>query len=96
MHDRHGHLDDHAFFQKVSVVEQSVFANEAGAGAVSVNAEHFLERGVQEMALIAHTEDAKGLLGVWWCCRNSGGLQFGANVHEECGVGVDVDEHVES
>lgn len=46
MHDRHGHLDDHALFQEVSIIEHGVLANEAGAGAVSVDAEHFLEGGV--------------------------------------------------
>lgn len=83
MHDRHGHLNDHAFFQQVLVVEYGVLADEAGAGAVSMDAEHFLEGGVQKMALITQGEDAKGSLGVWWCCRNSGGFQLGANVLEE-------------
>lgn len=48
------------------------------------------------MALIAHSEDAKSSHGLGWCCRNSCGFYFGANVSEECWVGIDVDEHVES
>ena len=57
MHDRHGHLDDHAFPEEVLVFEHDVFADIAGAGAGGVHSEELLECGVQERAIFSHAKD---------------------------------------
>lgn len=83
MHDRHGHLDDHAFLQEVLVVEHSVLANEAGSSAVSVDTEHLLKCGVQEVALVSHSHDAKGPLRLQqWVRQDRDRFQFVADVSE--------------
>lgn len=50
----HGHLHDHILFEQVLVVKRDVFADKAGAGAESVDAQEFLEGRVQQGAVFTH------------------------------------------
>ena len=73
MHDCHGHLDDHAFAEEVLIIEDDVFADEAGAGAEGVDAEELLEGGMEERAIVSHGED----VDVAGCLARRGGYGCG-------------------
>ena len=79
------------------VVEQRVFAHEAGAGALGVDTQDFLEGRVQKVAFFAHGEDVEDTLR--WegggRGRDGSGFQFCTDVLKKGGVGIDVHEHIE-